>query len=595
MRYFGFDLGDGESCVCLLDELSGLEPTPVAINGRHSFVSAVGTYDGEIVVGSLAADNADTEDLRVCFKRDFVFTDENERQYVRQEARDTILRFAKGVMAALKKVKGLHDVQDPEQNAFLVGCPAEWKPEIRRQYLELMEEAGFPNVRIVSESRAAFLYASRSGLTGAGDRTLRESTLLADIGSSTLDFAYAPNGSPYYVSTVGNVRLGGGLLDEMIVDDALDRLAKTDPREGEAIRTVLSQVPAWKSRVMLEARDLKEKYFLGEETYLKGEETLRRNARIFWDGAHVLSLTLSPERVRSIINRPHPLLDRQSFLSRLNDELLNVQQKTAAKPPRTLLLTGGASRMAFFQERCRAAFPEADIFVSPQPEYDIARGLALAGPTDKRMAALLSDLQKYEQSGQVERLVRDEVGDLTEAISDALAEPIMACAVEPALREWKSGRLSTLNDFEQKAVLLMNEYTRGPEYLQVVREASRDWVSSVMRSVQRDIDRLCEKHGVACDVMQLQNLTVAAEGAGGERASFDIPMMDMISAILASVTAIVGAALCGGAETALIMTGPVGITIGAILGLAVGALGGTLVANQLKQVNLPRFVRAMVT
>ena len=70
MRYFGFDLGDGESCVALYSD-QHLSPIILPIHGRNSFITALARYDGHPVVGALASDNPQAEDLRVCFKRNF--------------------------------------------------------------------------------------------------------------------------------------------------------------------------------------------------------------------------------------------------------------------------------------------------------------------------------------------------------------------------------------------------------------------------------------------------------------------------------------------------------------------------------------------
>ena len=85
MIYFGFDLGDGESCVTWSRDLSMHMPTPIAVNGDMSFPSAVGRLNGEVVVGQHAAGGLHVEDLRVCFKRHFLDND--------PEVDETIKRF----------------------------------------------------------------------------------------------------------------------------------------------------------------------------------------------------------------------------------------------------------------------------------------------------------------------------------------------------------------------------------------------------------------------------------------------------------------------------------------------------------------------
>lgn len=45
MRYFGFDLGDGESCVALYSD-QHIAPVILPVHGRNSFITALARYDG---------------------------------------------------------------------------------------------------------------------------------------------------------------------------------------------------------------------------------------------------------------------------------------------------------------------------------------------------------------------------------------------------------------------------------------------------------------------------------------------------------------------------------------------------------------------
>ena len=45
------------------------------------------------------------------------------------------------------------------EDAFVVGCPAGWNAATRARYRELLTRAGLREPQVISESRAAFLYA----------------------------------------------------------------------------------------------------------------------------------------------------------------------------------------------------------------------------------------------------------------------------------------------------------------------------------------------------------------------------------------------------------------------------------------------------
>ena len=146
MKIIGFDLGDGESAVALFDANSTVEPRMLPIHGRASVLSAVGTKEGRIVVGEEASVLSGAQDAKVRFKSRFL-TD--------PDAAGDVRLFAQGVMNQL-----LH--QEPaimsKVTRTVVGCPAGWGEGRREQYARLMESAGFPNVHVVPEPRAAFLY-----------------------------------------------------------------------------------------------------------------------------------------------------------------------------------------------------------------------------------------------------------------------------------------------------------------------------------------------------------------------------------------------------------------------------------------------------
>lgn len=194
------------------------------------------------------------------------------------------------------------------------------------------------------------------------------------------------------------VQLGGGMLDELLLERAVDALCA---EEAELVREILREKSAWKSRMMLSARRLKEQFF----TLGTGEELTRRET-IFCEGRHVLNLTISAAIVEELCERPSPLLEGESFRSRMMNCLLMAQQMTAQRPPKVVLLTGGASRMTFFQQLCRETFPDSVLHVSATPEFDIARGLAYAGHVDEMVRRLKADAAAYVESDAVEQKVQ---------------------------------------------------------------------------------------------------------------------------------------------------------------------------------------------
>lgn len=576
LRYFGFDLGDGESCVALYSQQQ-MQPVILPVCGQTSFMTALGKLGGKTVVGALASDNPQTEDLHVCFKRNFCRGD--------QETEEIVMAFARGVMEALQDVSIVRKVLAEEEVAFQVGCPADWSKSVRARYAQLLTRAGVPNVRIVPESRAAFLAASMSDEAHAGAAQLMDSTLVVDLGSSTLDLAYVYDGKEYTVGTMG-VQLGGGMLDEMIVDYAIGLLCT---EEQEVVRAVLKKQSAWKSRLMVSARKLKEQYFTqGNEQLLVKRET------IFCEGRHAINLSIGPEILHQLVHQPSDLLDGQSFHSRLMNCLLMAQQMMTQRPPKVVLLTGGASRMPFFQQACQETFPQATMLVSPEPAFDIARGLACAGHVDELVAHLRDDIAEYVKSNAVEDKVHQAMPALTKRLATMMVHEMTEQVTKVEFSRWQKKETKTLADMEAACVERTERLIQSSEWDDAISTMAAPWLEDVLLDVQKDLNHLCEKYATGVQRLQIQQAIIRM-GANLLPEGVPLPELPIVTVLVDVIAAAVAAAVCGGGGVALIATGPLGLIIGAAIGVLAVMLGRNAFAQQvqqlLKSVDFPRLLR----
>lgn len=257
-RYFGFDLGDAESAVTFLKKSGQSEPEVVPVREAGSFITAYARLrTGDLLIGEEACYTPDAAERRLRFKSRFL-TDPSS-------ARD-IQSFAGGVLGELymsgSLVKG-------EDCCFYVGCPAGWDRLQRERYREIFAAAGYPPVRIISESRAALVSACQSKHFQVGYDILSKPVLVVDMGSSTTDFAYINSGREVELQTAGEVKLGGGIMDELLLEAAVE----ASP-ERETLRRIFRESPPWRSYCEFAARRLKEKYFSDEE-YWKGRDCLQ--------------------------------------------------------------------------------------------------------------------------------------------------------------------------------------------------------------------------------------------------------------------------------------------------------------------------------
>ena len=578
MRYIGFDLGDGESCAAYLTRENVIEPRILSVSGSMSFVTAVADYRGETLVGPMALSTEGAENVAIRFK--------SRVRTSPDEAFADIRRFLQGVTLQLKAAPELEPLEECKTT---VGCPAGWNDALRARYQALCEEAGLPNVTLTSESRAAFLYARNARGIAADEDFLSGSTLVIDIGSSTLDFAYVVDGREHGVGTFGDNNLGGGVLDECILRQAV---ADLPAREREAVESVFRRSPTWRSHALYAARRVKEAYFTDEKKYEK--EPCVGRVRLYYDGRQEIIFRLTQEFIEKICRQPVPELQNRSFLANLQDALNRARQQTAANPPRVLVLTGGASRMAFFRDACREAFPDARVICCPEPEFSIARGLAYAGRTDELLEQFRAEIHEYTGSQAVENAARADMPALCESLAALLTDLMAVEVAAPAAEAWRKGELATLEEMRKRIETESQALVRREETQAKLSAAVMEWLAGVQEKLQRDVDAICIRNSIPCEMMRLPPPRLEPGSALAAGAKIDFDAVKTVEAIIGAVVAAVMAALCGGAGLALVAEGPLGLAAGAAIGVVAALLGKPAVESMLMRVNLPVLMRKIL-
>ena len=575
MKILGFDLGDGESAVALLDGDSTVEPRMLPICGHASVLSAVGTKGGRIVVGEEASVLSGAMDAKVRFKSRFL-TD--------PDAAGDVRMFAQGVMNQL-----LH--QEPaimsKVTRTVVGCPAGWGEGRREQYARLMESAGFPNVHVVPEPRAAFLYARHARGLRIDPRLMQTSAMVIDIGSSTTDFAYIVDGHQQDLSLFGDTNLGGGVLDELI----LRRSIECSP-DRDALERVMQASPAWRSYCELEARRLKERYFLTEEKW--DRQAITQQVVVCYDETLMLELSLDHSAMDEIVHMPATALGGRSFITCLKDALRAAQDISRDCPPQAVIITGGASRMAFFKEACKAAFKESLIVLCPEPECSIARGLAYAGRVDENLRIFRKEAASIARGERLEAAVNARVHALYQPIAGALFETARESALS-AVRLWRRGGVNTIRELNTLLEKKIAEDFSGEAAAGRMKQDVELWTKELAKALEGELTALCLRCGVPQEKMEISGVEMRP-GMGDVRLSLiDAMGMDMLSGVLGVVLAVVGASICGGGGLALVGSGPVGMIAGASAGVLLALLGRNEMEKLVSGMHVPVLLRQLVT
>jgi len=571
MKYIGFDMGDGESAVAVFQEGSGIEPIIQPIAGSRSLLSAVGTLNGEIVVGEQAYTSVLADNLNVRFKSRFT---DDPRSY------DTIVLFARGVLKHLHEDDVYH-----EGDCFVVGCPAGWNAAARSRYLDLLVRAGVHNPQVISESRAAFLYAKYAKTVALDLDMLRQSALVIDIGSSTLDFAYIVDGRETGVGTFGDTHLGGGLLDEEILRRAVDR-----SRDRDTIRKVFAASRSWYSYCEIAARKVKEQFYSNAPQ--QPDFTVKKQMRICYFGTQKLLLSLEAQEANDVIHAPLPSLNGESFSAALYRALQNAASVTSDDPPKLILLTGGASRMSFFQAQCREAFPGAVLVLCPEPEFSIAKGLAYAGWVDENLRAFRHEIHEEITDERITTIARNALPQLIPGVVDALVELTITEAAIPVASAWQHGDIATLREMNAQMQRRVEHVLASPLAEEALNPVMEQWLNALTGELQAMVDPICDRHHVPREEMKL-HFTQSGSAADVRIGAKQLMGFRLIGAMAGVVLGIVGATLCGGGGVALIASGPVGLLAGAAIGAVVTAFGWPAITDLLMRVRLPRAFRWM--
>ncbi len=524
MNYIGIDIGDGESCVCILPSASQIEPRPVTITGRKSFISAVAQGpDGKPVIGMQAVGADVSKGFSVRFKSRFLSNAQN--------AHDDMRRF----------LKGIHDTMEKEgllsgETRITVGCPAGWRQDTRAVYQEMLRSAGFVSPRLVSESRGAFLYAKHARTIQLDPALIEDSALVIDIGSSTLDFAYVVNGRETNVGTFGDVYLGGGAIDEALLQAAVN----ASSRKGE-ILAVFREAPEWRSYCLLAARQLKEEYFTRQS---RGEKNIRcrEMLTIMYDEPLPLSIQADEQLIWRVVNLTIDALDGMSFYSMLKKALDHAYEETKKRLPKLVLLTGGASRMQFFQELCHKRFPDAHFVICEEPEFSIAKGLAYSARVDDGVHAFNKAIDDYLKGRSIKNAVSARMDSLVKSVSERMADIGYneACA---HIDLWHNGKYDTLREMNKKLGTAIADKIKSKEASEAVINIIKNEMNEVCVLLQSDIDEICTKHGIASSQMQLTGLNTLPGGNVASKLEVQADLSYLQHSVQAAVTALVAAVM----------------------------------------------------
>ncbi|MDO4805539.1 MAG: Hsp70 family protein [Lachnospiraceae bacterium] len=575
-RFLGFDLGDAESAVSYLKKDGMKTPEVIPVRDAKSFITAYARMqDGTLLIGEEACYAPDAAERKIRFKSRFLKDSDVDRD---------IKSFAAGVLGELY-TNG--DLVQGEDCCFYVGCPAGWDKNDRERYRMIFEKTGYPPAKIVSESRAALVSACRSKHLQVGYDILAHPVLVVDIGSSTTDFAYIAGGREVELLTGGEVFLGGGVMDEILLEESV----AASPAQRK-IREAFTQSDAWRSYCEFASRRLKEKYFSDEE-YWK-THACTQTVQIVYDRPVRLVLRMDEKIADKLLNKRVKSLDGKSFREVFLESLRDTRKNIKGDLPDLIFLTGGVSRLPAVSEWCREIYPEAVIITELAPEFSVSKGLAWCGSIDEEMREFEEELQNLIDSTVVEKIVTEQIDGLYMAAVDALTGPILENCVVPIMDRWRSGKIEKLADIDGELKKEIDAYLHTDAAKNLLVDPVAQWLRKYVASeLEQYTMPICLRHKIPYRALSLSSYLSLSEIdiKLNAKTVFGVePFTWMIDTIISILVGL----LCGGSGIALIANGLPGIFAGAVISLVILFLGKNKMQSALMKVNIPLPVRKLL-
>lgn len=575
-RFYGFDLGDAESAVTRIIKGEDAVPEVIPVQEAGSFITAYAMKkNGQLLIGEGACYDPDVLVRKLRFKSRFL-TD--------SAAKNDVKSFASGVLGELL-LSG--DLVRGDDQCFYIGCPAGWDKADREDYRGIFESAGYPPLKIVSESRAALVSACRSRHLQVGYDILSKPVLVVDVGSSTTDFAYIMSGKEVELKTGGEVVLGGGIMDEILLDEAID--ASPDPAK---IRRIFRENEAWRTYCEFAARRLKEKYYSDVEYWQN--EPLTQTISIRTQLIPVrLKLTMSPGIADKLLNKKVDRLGGKSFRKVFTDSLMQVRESITDLQPELIFMTGGVSRMQELRQWCREIFPEAVVICGSEPEYSVAKGLAECGLIDEELSEFKADIAKLIESDAIEDIVEQHIDELYRSMVDSTVDPILEHVAIPVIDRWRDGSIDRLEDIDAILEKDIDAYLHSDGGRELLAKTVASWLKKVSYGLEEYTMPICVRHNVPFTALNLTSYLSLSDIDIHVEAK-DLFAIEEITWLIDAIVSVVVGLLCGGGGLALIASGIQGILIGFVISALVLVLGREQMQDAFLKMNVPKPIRRLM-
>ena len=219
--------------------------------------------------------------------------------------------------------------------------------------------------------------------------------------------------------------------------------------------------------------------------------------------------------------------------------------------------------MNFVQEVAREVFSQSAVRKAPEPEYAISVGLAHAGSIRYRASALLDEIKTLINSGEVRDVIGKQMDEFAKAIARAVADRFTERFVIPEVMAWRNSGRGTLQDVTIRISTRLESWLKSEDGRRKIFTALNPWYQQIELRLHGITAPICLKYKLDADSLDIP------------KSDYDLKRLDidpntglsgLMSAMLATISFVMGTILFGTGTAILLPTGPLApIIAGALL------------------------------
>lgn len=577
LSILAIDFGTTNSyfCKCPADQIS-----PVGVDfgtGRDGIPTAI-LYRGdkEPLVGNLAlheygeASNEERKHYHLCtqFKPDIARSEEAARN-----AED----FLRTVLVQSQRQ---HIALDPAQHEVILGVPSEAEDDFRAKLTEVAKAAGYGDVKLVDEPKGALL--CHLWHKDFSPDEARKGVLVVDFGGGTCDFAFLRGLEVCH--SWGDMELGGRLFDDLFFQWFLDEnhsvLRKTE-QAGDTyyVHSYLCRdVKEFFSLTMARNRSESVNKSVGSYGSIKGMNwgTFLGKAKAY-DPSPTFVRYLRGIGLKSdgLIqrNKPIDLLEwfQQSLTQGLAEKAIDTSDISR------VILAGGSSQWPFVSDVISEALhlDPSNLMRSDRPYAVISEGLAILPALQKQFEEtrnrLRSGLPQFchtKVRPLIQRITDTYVSDVAVDITSELFDK----TIKPVLQEFREngGSIALL-----KKNMSSQAKSFEPQLKRIIEDRMLTLRMGLPGQVRDLLTKWFESYGLGVGDAQIEEgkrISAASDAVRPKVPDLYGRIMDTVGWSVVGIATSIGAMVCGGAGTAILISGPIGLIAGVVLTSAIAFL-----------------------